>query len=656
MKHLLWLLLLLPALVHAQALSPVNCAPAVPCSLSGPALTGTGMPLWQDFGIINANNSALNTVLAVPFANSNIPVPAYPETAAESSAGSTPVTYIYPQGNPLRYMTATQIADVMMSDASVDVSGAIQAALNVGGQVLVPCYVYRLASSVTIPPGTYVTSGDCGGSGIPTSYGATWQCDLAVTGACVTLGSASANNSSAGLTHLTVSRASGTPPSGSIGVLVQGLFDPVLAWVRSRNHSIGFEFLANVPGGLAAQVNNLNTSLISDAHIVQNTWPELKISSSRFGGESGDYSSCNTYVRIQGGSATSSTAGPNSLYLVNDQFDQNGSTCAYFLSFVNQTADAVSSLDDYVVADSHVETVGTAYIHSDSTWPLIDRVRISNSDFNTTGIDFFALNAATGVNRWQLSNNTIEGSFTLDPHSTGSISNVTMVGNLIFQTVTITGPDSSFDFSSVGDEWVGNGSLAGTFRNLIMASSVPVTSFTNTAAATRSLVAPNGNATLSGVVSAGAGFTTTSVPGLTCTYSTGGACVEATAASGHEARLEIAGNGNTVGTTSFQVRQTTANEAILGNLADAALRLETDGSDRVDVPATGGLAIDAPTSGVALQMPVTTVASLPSCTSSIKGAMYPVSDASSPTYGGTLTGGSSTYAIALCNGSAWVAH
>lgn len=50
------------------------------------------------------------------------------------------------------------------------------------------------------------------------------------------------------------------------------------------------------------------------------------------------------------------------------------------------------------------------------------------------------------------------------------------------------------------------------------------------------------------------------------------------------------------------------------------------------------------------------VSTLPSCTSSNVGQLYVVTDALSPTYGGALTGGSSTVALALCNGSAWLAH
>lgn len=56
------------------------------------------------------------------------------------------------------------------------------------------------------------------------------------------------------------------------------------------------------------------------------------------------------------------------------------------------------------------------------------------------------------------------------------------------------------------------------------------------------------------------------------------------------------------------------------------------------------------------QLPVTTVSSLPTCGSGQKGLMYAVSDATSPTYNGSLTGGGSSFVSALCNGSSWTAH
>lgn len=52
----------------------------------------------------------------------------------------------------------------------------------------------------------------------------------------------------------------------------------------------------------------------------------------------------------------------------------------------------------------------------------------------------------------------------------------------------------------------------------------------------------------------------------------------------------------------------------------------------------------------------TTVAALPTCNSASKGYLYEVTDASSPTFGGTLTGSSTTFTLAACNGTNWVAQ
>lgn len=75
-------------------------------------------------------------------------------------------------------------------------------------------------------------------------------------------------------------------------------------------------------------------------------------------------------------------------------------------------------------------------------------------------------------------------------------------------------------------------------------------------------------------------------------------------------------------------------------------------------PVYGGTykAWTGPISSIGVQMPLVLVGGLPTCTTALKGTVYAVSDASSPTYGATLTGSSSTTALALCNGSAWLAH
>lgn len=57
-----------------------------------------------------------------------------------------------------------------------------------------------------------------------------------------------------------------------------------------------------------------------------------------------------------------------------------------------------------------------------------------------------------------------------------------------------------------------------------------------------------------------------------------------------------------------------------------------------------------------IQLAETTVAALPAASTSLKGQLMAVSDASSPTWGSVLTGGGSTHCLAYCTGTNWVAH
>ncbi len=51
---------------------------------------------------------------------------------------------------------------------------------------------------------------------------------------------------------------------------------------------------------------------------------------------------------------------------------------------------------------------------------------------------------------------------------------------------------------------------------------------------------------------------------------------------------------------------------------------------------------------------VYTVATLPTATTALKGAVAAVSDATTPTYRGTLTGGSTAVCMVICTGAAWL--
>lgn len=111
--------------------------------------------------------------------------------------------------------------------------------------------------------------------------------------------------------------------------------------------------------------------------------------------------------------------------------------------------------------------------------------------------------------------------------------------------------------------------------------------------------------------------------------------------------------------TDYRFRDGNQNEIL--DLIDAG-----SGTTNCGFTMTGALAGSAPKLGstcsgfVAVSappiLPSYTVSALPSCASASAGAIAYVTDAASPTYNGTLTGGGSTKTLALCNGSSWTAH
>ena len=106
------------------------------------------------------------------------------------------------------------------------------------------------------------------------------------------------------------------------------------------------------------------------------------------------------------------------------------------------------------------------------------------------------------------------------------------------------------------------------------------------------------------------------------------------------------------GSTAAQADYLQMNSAASG----AAVRLLAVGSD-TNVPiifqakGSSNLVFDNPA-----QLEVATVSTLPSCSAAYAHALMSVSDAVSPTYNGTLTGGGSIEVPVMCNGTVWLAH
>jgi hypothetical protein len=393
----------------------------------------------------------------------------YNRTAAEITAGVTPTNYGYPPGDVRRFGA--------VGNGSTDDSSAIQNALNVGGRIILPCSTFRVASGITVPQGSYLTGQTCGDSSTVTP-GATLQCDLSVA-TCLTLGGSSATNGGVTVDSVRVTRAAGTIPANSIGVLVQNLYNVYLSNVFSQRHSIGFEFLSNGTSyGISAQADRLFTCAITDAHVVYNTWAELRITNSRFGCNGGADFTNNDFIRITGGSTSNAAAGPNTLYVANTQFNQGVNTVGCWLHFASQTPGSIADTGDLSFVNIHVETIGTAYVCSDSTWTSITRLKIDNAHFNTVK-PFLSLNAATTANNWQFSNSYFAGAFSFAPASQFNF--VSLSNNYFLGAVSTTGVSSS-TWVSTGNTYDNGLTYAGSFGELTsVGDQMPSGSFTFTA-------------------------------------------------------------------------------------------------------------------------------------------------------------------------------
>ena len=221
---------------------------------------------------------------------------------------------------------------------------------------------------------------------------------------CLSVG---ASNSQASVRKLTVSHV-GAPAATAIGIEVVDAYNTILEDIMSFNHGVCYSFLAHseTGRGLGAQMTRAFSSKCADAHIVVDTWPELRINQGRFGAI-GSQDPANAFIRIQGGTAQTA-GGPNTLDVENAQF--NGGATKHFVEFVNLGAGGVPAIDatDFKFHGLHVEGIFGAYFYSDASWNIVNRLNVSGSSFNDR-TPFLDLNPASQVSEWNLENNQIFG-------------------------------------------------------------------------------------------------------------------------------------------------------------------------------------------------------------------------------------------------------
>jgi hypothetical protein len=465
-----------------------------------------------------------------------------------TSGGAAAINFTAPFPGAVTETVAAKLAQtVSVLDFGADPTGAtdsapsIQAAINSGaGAVSIPVGDYTLSSGIIIPPGVIVT-----GQGMvatPGGVGTVLTFALSVS-TCVILGGSGAADGGVGLLNVTVTRAAGASPAGSIGILISGVYNPTLSYINSTRHSIGFEFFSDgISSGISAQPDHLFTGAISDAHLVISTWPELRLTQSRFGQNGSIDVACSTYIRITGGSTVNAASGPNTLFVSNTQFNQGGgATCANWLQFSSLNPGTISDVGEWMFANVHVESTSSAAISTDATWTTLQRLKITNFHYNDI-LPFLSLNSVTQVGDWEISNSFFAGGFSLA--TTPQINFLSLANNKFTGAASITGVSNSV-VTSAGNTYGGGLTLAGSFALLVSVDVVPSGAFTDTSTAAYKFLANNQTGMVYGSPTGGSkGVGTINAGGLFVN----GASVSTTTAANPTASVGLAAVNGTAST------------------------------------------------------------------------------------------------------------
>ena len=506
-------------------------------------------------------------------------------------------------------------------DGVTDDAAAINAALSVPNtRVVIPAGVAcRVASTITIQAGIGTTlcgmDFDAGAYPSPTSSRI-----IADAGVSPVVQFKDGGNRSTTIENLAIGRAGGVPVSSTIGLLIQDNYNIVLRNILSYNHGICYKFAAQQvlgnSAGLGLNAIGLYGYQAVDAYIVNDSWPEMRISHSRFGhNASGDYTP-NCFMRFRGG-VPATAGGPNTVHVLGCQFNQIAKVL-HWLEFVNLNG-GVTDNTEFVFDGCHIEGIqvdgsGGACIYSDSSWVALDDLKITNCTFNDSGTKLFALDPATQPKKFLFNNNTVYGTnIVLAPTGTSmlgvNIANnwlqvgamtltgaaggyCNIIGNHLYNTTyTVSGTWSRF--TSIGNDQVGGS------RSI-------------TAAANNSLILDHGwNSQLSGgnLSNTGGFFSSNGTLGIGYITGAGGTVTQITSRTTGVTLNKITGNitmfsaAGSATPASFSVGNSSvaATDVIILNVQSGAVNTYNflvsavaAGSFFITFWTTGGVAVDAP--------------------------------------------------------------
>ncbi|KWF26615.1 hypothetical protein WT56_00370 [Burkholderia pseudomultivorans] len=400
-----------------------------------------------------------------------------------------------------------------------------------------------------------------------------------------------------------------------------------------------FDTCIELDQGISGQgVNNYVQSCASH-YWVFNTWPEFSQLGGRTGANgSGNYNTAldDVYFTSSLGSGGGGT-GPNSIDFVNYKFENDQTPCAFRWGGYTVTP---GSNENYGFTNVYKEPLasGASLFCSDSTVTNIKGVSMRNSyvsqDIGPATM-FGGMNAATALTQWNFDGNRIYlSSSTLAPTATGGpgINNVTFTGNYLPNLTITPGGTVRSDYLVMVGNWENTLTInQGTYGWQGLTVLDQVVNYTNNSDGFHNVV---------NVLGKQGGTTFNAATNVA--YGTPAFTVNDTSGS-NAATVAFQSNG----TTLWDVDKSAGNNFRIARYLSGTY---------TDNPISIANATGVVTFADGMQLPVTTVAGLPSCGGTQKGMLYAVSDANSPSYNAALAGGGSASVPVYCNGSAWTAH
>lgn len=297
-------------------------------------------------------------------------------------------------------------------DGRTDDAPALARALGAGfGRIVVPDARCFLASPVVGPPAASIElDGAAFHPGNPAT-GSTLLCAPTVS-PCLTLGG---SNRQVTVRDLVIDRQGGRPDRRTVGLEIRDAYNVIIDDVMSHNHGQCYLFRADGVLGIGMMGTRMYSGACSDAHLVNDSWAEMRIAMSRFGQNGlGDYAAA-TYVRFQGG-YDNTAAGPNTVEFNNTQFNQGSESVAHWLEFHDRARGDRLVQETFGFHQVHVEAVGRGGIETDATWTRLGLVDMTGLSFVQTQVPFLVLDPATEVEDWQIQGADLRvADFTLAP-------------------------------------------------------------------------------------------------------------------------------------------------------------------------------------------------------------------------------------------------